>query len=68
MPFYTWASVIVDGRVVATDYAPDSGWLLATPGAAPEAIHVPMRFPFELVELPVDRLDDPVGSTAIPSR
>jgi hypothetical protein len=25
--FYGWASVIVDGRVVATDYAPDSGWL-----------------------------------------
>ena len=35
MPFYTWASVIVDGRVVATDYAPDSGWLVATPGATP---------------------------------
>jgi hypothetical protein len=32
MPFYAWASVIVDGRVVATDYAPDSGWLVATPG------------------------------------
>jgi len=26
-PFYAWASVIVDGRVVATDYAPDIGWL-----------------------------------------
>jgi hypothetical protein len=25
--FYTWASVIQDGRVVATDYAPDVGWL-----------------------------------------
>jgi hypothetical protein len=25
--FYTWASVIEDGRVVATDYAPNSGWL-----------------------------------------
>ena len=35
MPFYTWASVIVNGRVVATDYAPDSGWLVATPGATP---------------------------------
>ena len=32
MPFYAWASVIVDGRVVATDYAPDAGWLVATPG------------------------------------
>jgi hypothetical protein len=26
-PFYAWASVIVDGHVVATDYAPDEGWL-----------------------------------------
>ena len=33
MPFYTWASVIVNGRVVATDYAPDTGWLVATRGA-----------------------------------
>ena len=35
MPFYTWASVIVNGRVVATDYAPDAGWLVATRGAKP---------------------------------
>ena len=35
MPFYTWASVIVNGRVVATDYAPDSGWLVATRGSTP---------------------------------
>ena len=35
MPFYTWASVIVDGRVVATDYAPDAGWLVATRGVRP---------------------------------
>jgi hypothetical protein len=26
-PFYVWASVIQDGRVVATDYAPDVAWL-----------------------------------------
>ena len=25
--FYAWASLIEDGRVVATDYAPDVGWL-----------------------------------------
>jgi hypothetical protein len=25
--FYAWASEIADGRIVATDYAPDSGWL-----------------------------------------
>jgi hypothetical protein len=28
--FYAWASVIEDGRVVATDYAPDVGWLEPT--------------------------------------
>jgi hypothetical protein len=27
MLFYVWASVIQDGRGVATDYAPDVGWL-----------------------------------------
>ncbi len=27
VPFYVWASVIQDGRVIATDYAPDAGWL-----------------------------------------
>jgi hypothetical protein len=32
MPFYTWASAIVNGREVATDHAPDAGWLIATPG------------------------------------
>jgi hypothetical protein len=31
--FYAWASMIEDGRVVATDYAPDAGWLVA--GADP---------------------------------
>jgi hypothetical protein len=31
--FYAWASVIQDGRVVATDYAPDVGWLLPSPKA-----------------------------------
>jgi hypothetical protein len=29
-PFYAWASVIENGRVVATDYAPDTGWLEPT--------------------------------------
>jgi hypothetical protein len=41
-PFYTWASMIVNGRVVATDYAPDSGWLVATPGVE----LVPNKFPW----------------------
>ena len=31
--FYAWASVIQDGRVVATDCAPDVGWLLPSPDA-----------------------------------
>jgi hypothetical protein len=32
--FYAWASVIEDGRVVATDYAPDVGWLEPSPQAS----------------------------------
>jgi hypothetical protein len=40
MPFYAWASVIQDGRVVATDYAPDSGWLLASRGAQPGGVYL----------------------------
>ena len=40
VPFYAWASVIVDGRVVATDYAPDTGWLLPSPGANPGGTYV----------------------------
>ena len=31
--FYAWTSVIVNGRVVATDYAPDVGWLDRSPDA-----------------------------------
>ena len=33
--FYAWASVIQDGRVVATDYAPDDGWLAPSADAKP---------------------------------
>jgi hypothetical protein len=29
--FYVWASLIEDGRVVATDYAPDAGWIDGAP-------------------------------------
>jgi len=29
--FYVWASVIVDGQIVATDYAPDVGWIEVAP-------------------------------------
>jgi len=30
--FYAWASLIEDGRVVGTDYAPDAGWLVFDDG------------------------------------
>ena len=33
--FYAWASLIQDGRVVATDYAPDTGWFAPSPNARP---------------------------------
>lgn len=33
--FYAWASVIKDGRVVATDHAPDAGWLIPSADAKP---------------------------------
>ena len=61
MPFYTWASVIVNGRVVATDYAPDSGWLVATPGVA----ITPNTFPggtWQIDELPISLGFDDGGS------
>ena len=33
--FYVWASVIENGRVAATDYAPDVGWLDPSATAKP---------------------------------
>ena len=33
--YYAWASVIENGRVVATDYAPDAGWLAPSADAKP---------------------------------
>jgi hypothetical protein len=47
MPLYAWASVIVNGRVAATDYAPDAGWLLPSPGAKPGGTYV-LDDPFPL--------------------
>ena len=48
LPFYAWASVIVDGRVVATDYAPDAGWILPSPGATPGGSYVANVGPLRL--------------------
>jgi hypothetical protein len=53
VPFYAWASVIVDGRVVATDYAPDSGWLVATPGVAIK----PNQFPGGAYQVQIEYAD-----------
>jgi hypothetical protein len=49
-PFYVWASVIEGGRVVATDYAPDTGWLLEPP-STPEVQSVPPAAPTPQVEV-----------------
>ncbi|HET7471641.1 MAG TPA: hypothetical protein VFJ71_00820, partial [Candidatus Limnocylindrales bacterium] len=35
--FYAWAAVIEAGHVVATDYAPDTGWLQPSAKAPPSA-------------------------------
>jgi hypothetical protein len=51
MPFYAWASVIANGRVVATDFAPDAGWLVATRGAKPGGTFLlgdPFPFPLSM--------------------
>ena len=63
MPFYTWASVIVNGRVVATDYAPDSGWLVATPGVA----LTPNKFPGGTYPLEVE-YDNTDSGLSLPLR
>jgi hypothetical protein len=39
--FYVWASVIQDGRVVGTDYAPDTGWLHPEKNARPTPTETP---------------------------
>ena len=54
LPFYAWASVIVDGRVVATDYAPDAGWIVPSSGATPGGSYVedvgPLRLSMSVPE------------------
>ena len=53
--FYAWASTIVDGRVVATDYAPDVGWLNLS-SKAPEPDFKPA------VEAPIDSLEEAIAA------
>jgi hypothetical protein len=55
--FYAWASVIVDGRVMATDYAPDAGWLHPSskaPSIEDEVVVAP----------PIDSLEEAVAAVA----
>ena len=67
MPFYTWASVIVNGRVVATDYAPDTGWLLRDAWREAGG-HILLEDPFPLrLSMSVAdgwTVDGPVGDNA----
>jgi len=61
--FYAWSSVIVNGQVVATDYAPDVGWLDRSPDAktlpkpgGPYVLHDlrdPDRGPFPQVSMTI---------------
>ena len=64
MPLYAWASVIVDGRVVATDYAPDTGWLLPSPDAKAGGTYVVDEpFPLRLSMRVSGRLEAQSGRT-----
>lgn len=54
--YYAWASVIVDGRVVATDYAPDVGWLHPSSKGRP-----PIE---DEVTPPIDSLDEALAAVA----
>ena len=53
--YYVWASVIVDGRVAATDYAPDSGWLHPSSKEPPIAVE-------DEVAPPIDSLDEALAA------
>jgi hypothetical protein len=68
MPFYAWASAIVNGRVVATDHAPDTGWLVATRDVWPGGTFL-LRDPFPHLSMAVPqgwtRSSTDLGSTRI---
>jgi hypothetical protein len=53
--FYAWASVIVGGRVMATDYAPDAGWLHPSSKAPPIDDGV-------AVDPPIDSLEEALAA------
>ena len=62
--FYAWASVIVDGRVVATDYAPDAGWLHPSSKAPPIAGEVASPGPDEVAP-PIDSLEEAIAAVVL---
>jgi len=62
--FYAWASVIVGGRVVATDYAPDAGWLHPSSNAPPIAGEVAAPRPDEVAP-PIDSLEEAIAAVVL---
>jgi hypothetical protein len=62
--FYAWASVIVDGRVAATDYAPDAGWLHPSSKAPPIVGEVPAPGPDEVAP-PIDSLEEAIAAVEL---
>lgn len=62
--FYAWASVIVDGRVAATDYAPDVGWLRPSSKAPRITGEVPAPGPDEVAP-PIDSLREAIAAVVL---
>jgi hypothetical protein len=62
--FYAWASVIVDGRVAAIDYAPDTGWLHPSSKAPPITGEVPPPGPDEVAP-PIGSLEEAIAAVAL---
>ena len=62
--FYAWASVIVDGQVAATDYAPDAGWFRPSPKAPQITGEVPAPDPDEVAP-PIDSLREAIAAVVL---
>jgi hypothetical protein len=62
--FFAWASVIVDGRVAATDYAPDAGWLHPSSKAPPIVGEVASPGPDEVAP-PIDSLEEAIAAVVL---
>jgi hypothetical protein len=62
--FYAWASVIVDGRVAATDYAPDAGWLRPSSKGPRISGEIPAPGPDEVAP-PIDSLREAIAAVVL---